>query len=116
MWACGAVGSALPWHGRGHRFEPDQVHQNFQTLTGLGCPALLRLDSCAAAFCHAYNDVMAKRVGQNGRELNEKWGGGASHALYCKTGDWYHIPKSFPAALFDAHGHLRFATEADLHN
>ncbi len=27
-WACGAVGSALPWHGRGRRFEPDQVHQN----------------------------------------------------------------------------------------
>ena len=32
-WACGAVGSALPWHGRGRRFEPDQVHQvsNFST-------------------------------------------------------------------------------------
>src|ERR1700728_1904956 len=27
QWACGAVGSALPWHGRGRRFEPDQVHQ-----------------------------------------------------------------------------------------
>ena len=27
MWACGAAGSALPWHGRGRRFEPDQVHQ-----------------------------------------------------------------------------------------
>ena len=26
-WACGAVGSALPWHGRGRRFEPVQVHQ-----------------------------------------------------------------------------------------
>ena len=25
-WACGAAGSALPWHGRGHRFDPDQVH------------------------------------------------------------------------------------------
>ena len=27
QWACGAAGSALPWHGRGHRFDPDQVHQ-----------------------------------------------------------------------------------------
>src|SRR5438552_240990 len=27
MWACGAAGSALPWHGRGRRFDPDQVHQ-----------------------------------------------------------------------------------------
>src|SRR5260370_40428176 len=26
LWACGAVGSALPWHGRGRRFDPDQVH------------------------------------------------------------------------------------------
>ena len=28
QWACGAVGSALPWHGRGRQFESDQVHQN----------------------------------------------------------------------------------------
>ena len=28
-WACGAAGSALPWHGRGRRFDPDQVHQIF---------------------------------------------------------------------------------------
>src|SRR5665213_1386357 len=27
-WACGAVGSALPWHGRGQGFESLQVHQN----------------------------------------------------------------------------------------
>src|SRR5487761_2131598 len=27
-WACGAVGSALPWHGRGRRFEPVRVHQS----------------------------------------------------------------------------------------
>src|SRR5579862_7781493 len=26
--ACGAVGSALPWHGRGREFESHQVHQN----------------------------------------------------------------------------------------
>ena len=32
VWACGAVGSALPWHGRGHRFDPDQVHQLFQSF------------------------------------------------------------------------------------
>jgi hypothetical protein len=30
--ACGAVGSALPWHGRGRRFEPDQVHQLLLTV------------------------------------------------------------------------------------
>src|ERR1700679_3840105 len=32
MWACGAAGSALPWHGRGHRFDPDQVHQITQAF------------------------------------------------------------------------------------
>src|ERR1700722_11413675 len=31
-WACGAAGSALPWHGRGHRFDPDQVHQIIQAF------------------------------------------------------------------------------------
>ena len=31
-WACGAAGSAIPWHGRGRRFDPDQVH-HFQSLT-----------------------------------------------------------------------------------
>ena len=29
LCACGAAGSALPWHGRGRRFDPDQVHQKF---------------------------------------------------------------------------------------
>ena len=31
-WACGAAGSALPWHGRGRRFDPDQVHQTINNL------------------------------------------------------------------------------------
>jgi hypothetical protein len=30
LWACGAAGSALPWHGRGRRFDPDQVHHHNQ--------------------------------------------------------------------------------------
>src|SRR4051794_15535833 len=32
VWACGAAGSALPWHGRGRRFDPDQVHHFFSTV------------------------------------------------------------------------------------
>ena len=27
-WACSSFGRALPWHGRGGRFDPDQVHYN----------------------------------------------------------------------------------------
>ncbi len=34
-WACGAVGSALPWHGRGREFESHQVHQIPQTLSNV---------------------------------------------------------------------------------
>ena len=38
MWACGAAGSALPWHGRGHRFDPDQVHQLiYRRINHLAC-------------------------------------------------------------------------------
>src|SRR5450755_472050 len=33
-WACGAVGSALPWHGRGQGFESLQVHQNVSNTYG----------------------------------------------------------------------------------
>jgi hypothetical protein len=49
-----------------------------------------------------------------GRELNQRWGVGAKHALYRETGDWYHVLKRFPAALFDANGFVRFESEADL--
>jgi murein DD-endopeptidase MepM/ murein hydrolase activator NlpD len=43
-WACGAAGSALPWHGRGRRFDPDQVHQILfsfvhEILSAKGCYA-----------------------------------------------------------------------------
>ena len=41
-WACGAAGSALPWHGRGHRFDPDQVHQTIQSFTNPSLPRLCR--------------------------------------------------------------------------
>jgi hypothetical protein len=51
---------------------------------------------------------------KRGSELNERWGVGARHALYRKSGDWYHLLTRFPAALFDAHGYVRFETERDL--
>src|SRR5690348_10446212 len=35
-WACGAAGSALPWHGRGRRFDPDQVHQTLGKISARG--------------------------------------------------------------------------------
>ena len=50
-WACGAAGSALPWHGRGRRFDPDQVHQSFNNLAG---PALRASQTFGKAGCVTY--------------------------------------------------------------
>lgn len=49
-----------------------------------------------------------------GRELNKRWGVGVKHALYRESGDWYHVLRKFPAALFDASGYVRFETRTDL--
>ena len=43
-WACGAAGSALPWHGRGRRFDPDQVH-HFQVFTAFPFSSLVAFGS-----------------------------------------------------------------------
>src|SRR5712671_8030543 len=48
LWACGAAGSALPWHGRGRRFDPDQVHQSFNNLME---PALRAWPEISRSFC-----------------------------------------------------------------
>jgi hypothetical protein len=57
LWACGAAGSALPWHGRGRRFDPDQVHHlnlsainHFQSISDLlnQAPKLRQANSKAA--------------------------------------------------------------------
>src|SRR5712691_1725612 len=49
VWACGAAGSALPWHGRGRRFDPDQVHQISQQLRRGECLSPRRL---CHGLCH----------------------------------------------------------------
>jgi hypothetical protein len=51
-----------------------------------------------------------------GRTLNEKWGVGAQHALYRKTGDWYNVLERFPGALFDANGYVLFDTQQEYEN
>src|SRR5882724_11950293 len=43
--------------------------------------------------------------------LNEAWGVGASQVRYSNDGHWYATLTRFPAALFDAHGYVLFATE-----
>ncbi len=48
--------------------------------------------------------------------LNREWEVGAVQVRYRETGDWYATLTHFPAALFDAHGYLFFATEEDYRN
>jgi hypothetical protein len=48
--------------------------------------------------------------------LNEIWAIGAAHARYRENGSWYATLSSFPAALIDAHGYVRFETEQDYLN
>ena len=70
LWACGAAGSALPWHGRGHRFDPDQVHHpntlNIKQLPALALQPLLpsRVRKGADFFHfhwqHHFNDFYAR--------------------------------------------------------
>lgn len=49
----------------------------------------------------------------NGRTLNRRWKVGAKHALYRKTGKWYHRLERFPGALFDPEGYVLFRTEEE---
>lgn len=48
-----------------------------------------------------------------GRVLNKQWEVGARHALYRQDGEWYHVLKRFPGALFDANGYVVFETEVE---
>lgn len=49
----------------------------------------------------------------SGKQLNIRWGVGASHALYHKDGNWYNHLTRFPGALFDPHGYVLFETEVE---
>jgi 5-methylcytosine-specific restriction endonuclease McrA len=49
-------------------------------------------------------------------ELQKAWGVVAKQVRYRETGDWYNPLSLFPAALFDAHGYVLFATREDYRN
>jgi hypothetical protein len=52
----------------------------------------------------------------SGRELNRKWGIGAQHALYRRTGNFYMPLERFPGALCDDRGYVLFATRHQYKN
>ena len=49
----------------------------------------------------------------SGKQLNIRWKVGALHALFRKSGDYYHHLVRFPGALFDAHGYVLFNTPSE---
>jgi 5-methylcytosine-specific restriction protein A len=51
-----------------------------------------------------------------GEKLKEIWNIDVIDALYRETGDWYHLLKNFPAALFDKNGYIIFHTEEEYKN
>ncbi len=52
----------------------------------------------------------------SGKYLNSLWGVNAKHALFRRTGDWYHKLTEFPGALFDANGYVIFIDEEDFYD
>jgi len=51
-----------------------------------------------------------------GRLIAKHNGIAVAHALYRKSGDWYHILKEFPAALLDEGGYIKFETPESYNN
>lgn len=46
----------------------------------------------------------------SGKRLNHLWGVGAAHALFHWEGTFYENLRSFPGALFDDNGYVKFNT------
>jgi hypothetical protein len=66
LWACGAVGSALPWHGRGRRFDPDQVHHLFNHLQ----PLVSRLVSDGVKLFDRFHNLVSHELRADWRALS----------------------------------------------
>lgn len=49
------------------------------------------------------------------KQLARLWKLNVRHALYRKTGDWYHQLERFPGALLDAEGYVIFETREAFH-
>jgi hypothetical protein len=54
---------------------------------------------------------MAVSDQQRAKELAQRWGLVVRHALYRRTGTWYHRLRQFPGALLDEHGYVIFESE-----
>jgi len=54
---------------------------------------------------------MAKLRSDTAIQLAKRWGLQVEHALYRKTGDWFHKLQKFPGALLDENGYVVFETQ-----
>jgi len=59
---------------------------------------------------------MAAADNQRAKLLATRWGLDVRHALYRKTGNWYHRLNAFPGALLDADGYVIFDSEQTFHS
>jgi len=82
------------------RDEPKRSQFGRQTVTGRVGP-------------REYSTVIDMSVSekQRAKDLAKHWGLSVRHALYRKTGNWYHQLSKFPGALLDANGDVIFDTE-----
>jgi hypothetical protein len=55
---------------------------------------------------------MAKPRSDTAAKRAKRWNLNVKHALYRRTGNWYHQLERFPGALLDDEGYIRFETEA----
>ena len=67
FWACSSIGRALPWHGRGRRFDPDQVHS-----TQPQCFSLKAKDAGVVAFTpRASSEGVADPLGSRVKQFSK---------------------------------------------
>ena len=52
----------------------------------------------------------------NWKELSRKWKVDVQHGGYHVGGYWYHLMITFPCALFDPSGYVRFETREQYEN
>lgn len=93
--------------------------ENFEELVKWVQERFPALDLTDDNFCKTCNpkadgseDFLPKERSNTAKALAAKWNLPVEHALYRKTGDWYHQLERFPGALLDANGYVIFETEA----
>jgi hypothetical protein len=94
-------------HGRLNNIREIVAEFDNQRLIVVPTPEdeLPRVDQALGADPEAHR-ITAKNLAQDNGLV-------VKHALYRRTGDWYHILNAFPGALLDLNGYLYFASQVE---